>query len=92
MVFAEVAVDPAHEFSEFFLCELVLFSKSLNRCVCFLDLFVCVLEKVHSETKTLVNKTRKVTDILRGSVQTLLSLGLSGLQFLHIGIELSLLL
>ena len=86
MVFAEVPVDPAHELSEFFLCELVLFSKSLNLrvcfpelCVCILELFVSVLEKVLNEAETLVNKTCKVTDIFRRSVQLFPSLRLSSL-------------
>ena len=77
MIFSEVAIDFAVYPSEFFLCELLRFSKSLN-------LFVCLLEKVHNEAETLVNKTRKVTDVFCGSVKTLLSLGLSGLQFVHL--------
>ena len=44
MVFGEVAIDSAHELSEFFLCELVLFSKGLNLCVCFPEFCVCILE------------------------------------------------
>ena len=106
MVFVEVTIDLAHELSEFFLCELVLFGKSLNLCVCILEscvrlleaggvlleLFVRVLEKVHNEAKTLVNKTRKVTDIFRGSVHSLLSFSLSCLQVSPFRIKLGLLL
>ena len=99
MVIAEVAFDPACELSEFLFCELMLFSKSLNLrvcvpelCVCILELFVRILEKVHNEAKTLVNKTPKVNDVFRGSLHRLLSFSLSGLQFLHPRIELCLLL
>ena len=99
MVFAEVAIHSGGEFSEFFFCELVLFSKSLNLYVCFLEacrclleLFVRILEKVHNEAKTLVNKTGKVTDIFRGSVQLFLSLCLSSLQPIHPCIKTGLLL
>ena len=78
MVFAEVAIHSGGEFSEFF------FKMSSNLCVCFTN-------KVHSEAKTLVNKTRKVTDVFRGSVYTLFSLGLSCLEFQPLGLVLSLL-
>lgn len=76
MVFAQMPIHSGGEFSERFFCELVLFSKSLNLrvsfpelCVCILELFVGILEKVLNVAKTLVNKPPKVTDIFRGSVQ-----------------------
>lgn len=99
MVFAEMAIHSGGEFSERFFCELMLFSKSLNLRICFLgadghllELLVCVLEKVHNEAKTLVNKTGKVTDIFRDPVQLFLSLRLSGLQPVHPCIKAGLLL
>jgi len=106
MVFAEVTVHSTYELSEFFLCELVLLSKSLNLCVgfpelcvcilepcgCILELFVCFLEKVLDEAKTLVNKSREVADVFLNQVQGSLSFSLSGPQFLHPRIELCLLL
>ena len=106
MIFAKVTVDSTHELSEFLLCEPVLASKSLNLCVCFpelcvcifepcgyiLELFVCFLEKVLNEAKTLVNKTCKVTNVFLNAVKSPFSFSLSGPQFLHPRIELCLLL
>ena len=78
MVFSEVALRSGIELSEFF------FKKSSNLCVVFLN-------NIHEEAKTLVNKTSEVTDVFCSSVQTLLSLRLSCLQFDCLRIQLSLL-
>ena len=85
MVIAEVTIHSGCELLEPLFCQPMLFNKSLNLCV-------CILKKVLNEAKTLVNKTRKVTNVFRGPVHSLLSFSLSGLQPVHSCIEVGLLL
>jgi len=85
MVIAEVTIHSGCELLEPLFCQPMLFNKSLNLCV-------CILKKVLNEAKTLVNKTCKVTDIFRRSVQLFPSLRLSSLQPIHSCIEIGLLM